>query len=136
MILLPVLLALIIGTTLVGIVTKLAMMLTRRYALGWRHGFAYGALVTLAGMAGLLLRFFSGAVLPLPLGAAVAFIFHALLGGWFLGTRARGRDGQPLGFRRGMLLGLMIFVLVLAMGFVLGMLQGVLEVQRGTLAPI
>lgn len=136
MILVPALLSLLLGTVFVGLLAKLVIRLARRYTLAWRTAFAYGALVTAAGVAGLLLRFFSGVVVPGLLGAAIAVMFHALMGGWFLGTRVKDRDGQPAGFRRGALFGLLVFGAVLALGFVFGALQGVMEVQRGTVAPI
>ncbi|WP_342118743.1 hypothetical protein [Pseudoduganella sp. OTU4001] len=135
MILIPALLAIVIGTLVVGLVAQLVMLMSRRYKLTWRHGFEYGALVTVAGLAGVLLRFFSGIALPAALGAAIAFAFHALMGAWFLGVRAKDRDGHPAGFLRGALFGLLVLVLVLAAGFAFGALQGVMEVQRGAVDP-
>ena len=136
MILVPALLSLVVGALVLGLLAKLVVRLWRGHSLGWRHAFSYGALVTFAGVAGLLLRFFSGFVLPGVLGTAIAFVFHALAGGWFLGARVKDREGRPAGFRSGALLGLAVFVLVLAVGFLFGALQGVMEVQRSTVAPI
>lgn len=136
MILVPALLSLLLGTLFVGLLAKLVIRLARRYTLSWRAAFAYGALVTAAGVAGLLLRFFSGVVVPGLLGAAIAVLFHGLMGGWFLGTRVKDGDGQAIGLWRGALLGLLVFGAVLAIGFVVGALQGLLEVQRGTEPPL
>lgn len=136
MILVPALLSLLIGALAIGLLAKLAVRVWRGRSLGWGQAFAYGALVTTAGVAGLLLRFFSGFVLPGVLGAAIALVFHALAGGWFLGARVKDGEGRPVGFRSGALLGLAIFALVLAMGFLFGALQGIVEMQGGTVAPV
>lgn len=136
MILLPLLLALLIGTFVVGCVVQLVLRLSRRYTLSWRHSFAYGALVSVAGVAGLLLRFFSGVVVPGVLGAAIAFAFHGLAGGWYLGRHARDSEGRSVQFRRGAVLGLLVFVMVLLAGFLYGALQGLMLVRQGTGAAI
>ncbi|XLZ67842.1 hypothetical protein ABT364_14875 [Massilia sp. SR12] len=136
MILLPAVLSLLLGALLVGLLLKLVVRLARSYSLAWRHAFAYGALVTVAGLAGVLLRFFSGIVLPGALGAAIAFAFHAVLGGWFLGRHVHDRDGQRIPFLRGAFLGVLVFVLALAMGFMFGALLALLESQGTAVAPI
>lgn len=136
MILLPAVLSLLLGTLLVGILAKLVVRLVRHHRLAWRHAFAYGALVTVAGLAGVLLRFFSGIVLPGALGAAIAFAFHALMGGWFLGRHVQERDGRRTPFLRGAFLGVLIFVLVLAVGFVFGGLLALVDLQQGPAATL
>lgn len=128
MILLPVVLSLLLGTLLAGLLVKLVVRLAR-YRLAWRHAFAYAALVTIAGLAGLLLRFFSGVVLPGALSAAIAFAFHALMGGWFLGRHVHDRAGSRIPFLRSAFLGVLVLVLALAMSFVFGGLLALLETQ-------
>lgn len=136
MILVPAVLSLLLGMLLVGVLAKLVVRLGRHHRLAWRHAFAYGALVTVAGLAGVLLRFFSGIVLPGALSAAIAFAFHALMGGWFLGRHVHDRDGRRTPFLRGAFLGVLIFALALAMGFVFGALLALLESQGTAVAPI
>ncbi|WP_374582986.1 hypothetical protein [Pseudoduganella sp.] len=136
MILVPAILSLLLGTLAVGLMAKLVVRLARHGSLAWRHAFAYGALVTVAGLAGVLLRFFSGVVLPGVLGAAIAFAFHALMGGWFLGRHVHDREGLRIPFLRGAFLGVLVFVLVLALGFAMGALMGLLEAQQGATAPV
>lgn len=131
MILVPALLALLLGTLAVGLLVQLVLRLSRRYTLGWRHSFAYGALVTVAGLSGLLLRFFSGVVVPGVLGALLAFAFHGALGGWYLGRHARDRAGHAVQFRRGAVLGLLVLLTVLLAGFLFGALQGLLALRQG-----
>lgn len=136
MILVPAVLSLLLGALLVGILLKLVVRMARHSSLAWRHAFAYGALVTAAGLGGVLLRFFSGVVLPGALGAAIAFAFHALMGGWFLGRHVHDRDGRRIPFLRGAFLGVLVFVLALAMGSVFGALLALLESQGAAVAPV
>ncbi len=132
MILVPALLALILGTLVVGLLVQLVLRVSRRYTLGWPHSFGYGALVTLAGVAGLLLRFFSGVVVPGLPGAAIAFVFHALMGGWYLGRYVRDREGRAIDFRSGAVLGVLVLLMVLLAGFLFGALQGLVAVRQGS----
>lgn len=103
LVLLPVVLALSVKT---------AAWVLQRTQLGWGHAFGYGVIASLVNMGGMLTARMPGPSLPLPLLAAISLLAVLGLGGWYLGPRARTADCATLGFKRGVLVCLIAWLLL------------------------
>lgn len=95
---------------------KLAAHVMRRTRLSWKHAFIFGVLVFVLGVAATFANVMTGQVLPLAAGIAIAFGLQLALGGWYLGTRARTAEDEPVGFRFGALLSLLGYAFTFALG--------------------
>ena len=99
--LLPILLCLVLLTTFV----KLSAYLYKRTTLKWSHALIYVVLffifVVVVGGTNKAL----GSPLPLLVGIALSLAVQVLLAGWYLGSRAKTKEGDSLAFRRGAILG-------------------------------
>ncbi|MDT9002473.1 hypothetical protein RQP53_24590 [Paucibacter sp. APW11] len=105
----PILLAI----TGMAAVAKLAARLYRRSKLSWGHAFGYVLLFVVGISVMGLMKNLAGSAPPLPLAIGASIAFHALLGGWYLGSYARGADGNSLTFPRGAILAFLYFGLLL-----------------------
>ena len=95
---------------------KLAALLFRRTRLKWLHAFVFCAIAFFIGSVAVVLNVTTGHVLP---NAAVLVLGVAVLlcvGGWYLGPRARSVTGEPLGFKGGVLLTLIMLGLIMVVG--------------------
>jgi len=93
---------------------KLAARLYRRTQLSWGNSLIYVILMVVGAATLGLLTKAAGIVPPLPVLIAVSISFHALLAGWYLGSRGRTIDGDQLTFPRGVVLAIMTFGLLFA----------------------
>jgi hypothetical protein len=103
-----------------GFVKVAPLML--RWQVNWAAALMFSALVVAVQTAGaVFLRVFD-LYLPLVLGILFSLAVQIACGGWLLGTRAAIATAEPLGFRRGALLSLIAYGLVLVLGIVLWVL--------------
>lgn len=112
------LLPLLLAPLLYALVTKLAAFIFRRTQLSWLHAFMFGVLVLIVGSAGAVLNQMAGMFLPIPISVLLGFSVLVLLGGWYLGSRAKTADGIALQFKGGLLLSLVVYGLFVALGIV------------------
>jgi hypothetical protein len=103
-----------------GLVKLVAVMF--RWRARWTTALVFSALVIAVNAAGTVpLRVFD-LYLPLFLGILFSLAVQTALGGWLLGTQAAIASGEPLGFRRGALLSLIAYSLMLVLGVALWVL--------------
>ena len=103
-----------------GLVKLVAVMF--RWKARWTTALVFSALVIAVNTAGTVpLRIFD-LYLPLVLGIAFSLAVQIALGGWLFGTQATVASGEPLGFRRGALLSLIAYGLMLVLGVALWVL--------------
>jgi hypothetical protein len=103
-----------------GFVKLLAVML--RWQASWAAALIFSVLVVTVQTAGaVFLRVFD-LYLPLVLGILFSLAVQIACGGWLLGMRAAIVAAEPLGFRRGALLSLIAYGLMLVLGIVLWVL--------------
>jgi hypothetical protein len=103
-----------------GLVKLVAVMF--RWKARWTTALVFSALVIAVHTAGaVFLRVFD-LYLPLVLGILFSLAVQIGCGGWLLGARAAIASGEPLGFRRGALLSLIAYSLMLVRGIGLWML--------------
>ena len=94
---------------------KLAVVILR-WKTRWTSALIFSALVVaVQTAAAVFLRVFD-LDLPLILGILFSLAVQVACGGWLLGTRAAIATGEPLGFRRGALLSLIAYGLMLVLG--------------------
>jgi hypothetical protein len=99
-----------------AVLFKLAAFLFRRARLSWRHALVFGLLALGVGAVGALGTRALGAALPALLLALVGVAFQLALGGWYFGPRVTSAQGQPFGFRKGVLLSLAAYAIVFLVG--------------------
>jgi len=105
-----------------AVFAKLAATLVLRWKASWTTALIFSALVIAVQTAGaVFLRIFD-LYLPLVLGILFSLAVQIACGGWLLGARAAVATGEPLGFRRGALLSLIAYGLMLVLGIVLWVL--------------
>ena len=110
-----------------GLVKLVAVMF--RWKARWTTALVFSALVIAVNTAGVVpLRVFD-LYLPLVLGIMFSLAVQIALGGWLLGTQAAIASGEPLGFRRGALLSLIAYSLMLAVGIGLWVLLSLVVQQ-------
>ena len=108
---------------LYALLTKAAAFLFRRTQLRWLHAFVFGVLVLLVGGTGAFLNQAAGKPLPMVLSILLGLTSLLLVGGWYLGPRAKTSDGAALQFKGGVLLSLVAYGLVFALGLVVAVLM-------------
>ena len=111
-------LPLLLAPLLYSVLAKAAALLFRRTQLSWLHAVVFGLLVLLVGGVGAVLNRVFGFPLPTAVALLLSFIVLLLLGGWYLGPRAKNAEGVALQFKGGVLLALVMYGLVLALGIV------------------
>jgi hypothetical protein len=124
---------LLLTPLLYALFTKAAAFLFRRTQLSWLHAFLFGLLVVVVAGAGTVLKLASGFPLPMVASLLLGLAVPLLLGGWYLGLRARSVEGSALGFKGGLLLSLVAYGLVFAIGVVAAVLLPLLS-QHATKA--
>lgn len=110
------LLPLLLAPLLYALLTKAAAFIFRRTQLSWLHAFLFGVLVLIVGATGAFLNQMSGMLFPLPISVLLGFTVFMLLGGWYLGPRAKTAEGIALEFKGGLLLSLVVYGLFLVFG--------------------
>lgn len=120
-------LPLLLAPLLYALLTKAAAFLFRRTRLSWPHALVFGLLVFLVSGAGAVLNFLAGHPFPLPLTLLLSLAVPLLLGGWYLGPRAKSPEGVSLQFKGGALLALVVYGLVLALGVITAVALPLLE---------
>jgi hypothetical protein len=123
----------LIVLALCAVYAKLAARIFRRSLLSWRDSFLFALLLGLLTIAGRASSIAFGHSLPIALGLLVGVAINLLLGGWFFSARATDRQGQVLGWGRGMLLSLILFGLLAVTVFVL---MGVSHVLVNVFKPL
>jgi hypothetical protein len=104
-----------------AVFTKAAAFLLRRTQLSWLHALVFGILALLVGGAGAILNHAMSMPLPMPLAILLGLVAFLVVGGWYLGPRAKSTEGIAVQFKGGVLLSLIAYGLV----FVLGILAAV-----------
>jgi hypothetical protein len=97
-------------------VVKLAAFLFRRTQLRWPHAFVYGLSVIVVGVLGALLNRSFGFSLPLPVAFVCGLGLQLSLGGWYFGSRATTSFGSSLHFKGGVMLSLIAYGIIVALG--------------------
>jgi hypothetical protein len=95
---------------------KLAAFVVRRTKLRWSQALIYGVLALVVGAAGAVLNKASGSLLPLPVALLAGLAVQLVLGGWYFGPRATNTAGTPIRFKGGVVLSLVAYLLVFALG--------------------
>ena len=103
----------LMGITFTAFV-KLAALLYRRTNLSWTHAFVFFVLVMFVSAIVATVSQVVGQLIPLVVVFPVGWAAQLAMGGWYLGPRAKTADGQPLAFKRGMLLALAFLGLLFA----------------------
>lgn len=117
---------------LYALLVKLAAVLLRRTKLSWKHAFLFGLLALVVGAIGTFGNLALGHTLPALLVGIVGIAIQLSLGGWYFGPRAKNKEGEPIGFTRGMLLSLIALGIVFVVGVVSAIVVPAL--QHGTQA--
>ena len=114
------LLPLALMPALYAALVKLAAFLLRRTQLSWPQALLYGLAAVGAGIVGTFIRLATANVLPGLVLGALGIAIQLVLGGWYLGPRARTAAGEPIGFARGMLIPLLAggIILVFSIGLI------------------
>jgi hypothetical protein len=110
-----------------AVLVKLAAFLLRQTQLSWKHALLFGLIALLVAAIGALANRAAGQVLPALFVGLVGIAVQLVLGGWYFGPRARTASGEPVGFSRGMLLSLVAFGIVFAVGVALAVLVPALQ---------
>lgn len=111
-------LPLLLAPLLYAALAKAAAFLFRRTQLSWLHALVFGFLVLLIGGAGAVLNRISGFPLPTAVALLLGLIVLLMLGGLYLGPRARTAGGVALQFKGGVLLALVMYGLVFVLGII------------------
>jgi hypothetical protein len=111
-------LPLLLAPLLYALFAKLGAFLFRRTQLRWLHAIVFGVLVLLVGGVSAATNRMAGKPLPIAAALLLGLAILLLLGGWYLGPRAKTADGSPLRFKGGLMLSLVIYGLFLAVGLV------------------
>jgi hypothetical protein len=111
------LIPLFLAPFLYAIVVKLAAFLFRRTILTWKHALIFGVLAIVIGACGTATNYVSGRLLAPLLTVLLGVAIQIVLGGWYLGSRARISEELSVGFVRGMFLtliavGILLFLCV------------------------
>ena len=112
-------LPLLLTPLLFALLAKAAAFLFRRTQLSWLHAVVFGALLLLVGGAGTLVNRLAGMPLPAAISILLGLLVVLLVGGLYLGARAKTAEGVTLQFKGGVLLALVTYGLVIALGIVL-----------------
>ena len=110
--LLPVLLVPVVNAAFL----KFAALLFRGAQLAWRHAVIFGLLSLLTAVVFFVLKFNGGISLPIPIGLTLGAGSQLALGGWYLGGRARTKQGELLKFARGALLTFIFLAIAVLVG--------------------
>jgi hypothetical protein len=106
---------------------KFSAFLFRRAQLSWRHAFVFGLLSLFVGAAFVFVKFIGASSPSFPIGLTLGTGSQLALGGWYLGGKARTKEGEPLKFVRGALLTLIFLIVAVLVGVVASVL---LQVYR------
>jgi len=120
-------LPLLLAPLLYALLVKAAAFLFRRTQLSWLHAIVFGILVLLVGGTGAILNKAAGFPLPMALSLLLGLAAILLLGGWYLGPRAKSANGFALQFKGGVLLSLVAYGLVFVLGVVAALLIPLLQ---------
>ncbi|KQV60832.1 hypothetical protein ASC95_05240 [Pelomonas sp. Root1217] len=101
---------------LYAVLVKLAARLLRRMQLSWKHALLFGLIALVVGAIGTVANQSTGRVLPALVAGLLGVAIQLVVGGWYLGPRARTASGELIGFGRGALLSLVAFGIVFAIG--------------------
>jgi hypothetical protein len=108
--LLPILLCVALLTTFV----KLAAYLYKRAILKWSHALIYVVLFVVLAAVGGGANKALGSQLHILVGFSLSLALQVILAGWYLGTRAKTREGDSLAFKRGAILGAISYGITVA----------------------
>jgi hypothetical protein len=104
---------------LYAVYIKLSARLLRRSKVSWKNSFLFALVLILLAFAGRAGSLALGQSLPLLPGLIFGLTAQVILGGWFFSTRGTDAAGQPLGWRGGIQLSVLAFLLMAVTGFVL-----------------
>ena len=110
-----------------GAIVKLAAFLFRRTQLRWPHAIVYGLIVIVVGALGALLNRSSGFSLPLPAAIVCGLALQLSLGGWYFGSRATTSCGSSLHFKGGVMLSLIAYGIIIAVGIAFAIILPALQ---------
>jgi hypothetical protein len=99
-----------------AVLVKLAAFLFRRTNLKWKHALVFCVLVVVVGGGAAFLNQVSGRMVPLLVAIPVGVALQLALEGWYFGPRATTISGAPLEFKGGVLISLVAYAMVFAIG--------------------
>jgi hypothetical protein len=111
-------LPLLLTPLLFALLAKAAAFLFRRTQLRWLHALVFGILLLVVGGTGTIANRLAGMPLPAAISLLLGLLAVLLVGGWYLGPRAKTAEGVPLQFKGGALLALVTYGLVFALGII------------------
>ena len=109
---------LVLLTGVYAAVVKLAAFLFRRTRLKWKHAFVFGPSILVVGGGLAFLNQRSGGSVPLIPAIPFGLVLLGVLGGWYFRFRATTSSGAQLGFKGGVLLGMVVYAMVFALGVI------------------
>lgn len=119
-------LPLLLMPVLIALLAKTAAFVFRRTQLRWLQALVFGILVLLMGGVGTALNRTAGPLPPV-LSVLLGLAAVLLVGGWYLGSRAKTANGAPLQFKGGALLSLVLYGLVMILGTCVAVLVPLLQ---------
>ena len=91
---------------------RLSARILRFQGVSFKAGFGFGFAMTVFSLLVRAITFFLGYSLPIVFAVVLALAVNLIAGGWFFSRRGFTHDSQPLGWRGGMQLAGLTFVLL------------------------
>ena len=92
---------------------KLAAFLYKKTILSWKHAFIYSAAFIIVSTCYAVLNIFTGHLIPVPVTILAALAMQLGFGAWYLGRKAQTANNGALGFKQGVWLSVIVYVLLL-----------------------
>jgi len=104
---------------------KLSGMILHSLVVRWKHAFIFALAVTVMLLIMLFGAVVAGISVPPAMSMVVGFVLSTAFGSWYFSTRAMTKQGQPLGWKGGLRLSALAFLLLAVTGAVM---KGIIHV--------